>query len=80
MFPAGDMFWARTGAVEKLFSLNLRSDDFPEEAGQVEGTLMYAIERIWLYLAESQGFGWKEARNLSDGWPLFDFENEAARL
>lgn len=80
MFPAGDMFWARTGAVEKLFSLNLRSDDFPEEAGQVDGTLMHAIERIWLYLAESQGFGWKEVRSLSDGWSLFDFENEAARL
>ena len=75
MFPAGDMFWARTGAVEKLFSLNLRSDEFPEEAGQVEGTLMHAIERIWLYIAESQGFGWKEIRNLSNGWPLFDFES-----
>lgn len=74
LFPAGDMFWARTGAVEKLFSLNLHSDDFPEEAGQVDGTLMHAIERIWLYLAESQGFGWKEIRNLSDGWPLFDFD------
>lgn len=80
LFPAGDMFWARTGAVEKLFSLNLRSDDFPEEAGQVDGTLMHAIERIWLYLAESQGFGWKEIRNLSDGWPLFDFENDEAEV
>ena len=70
MFLAGDMFWARTGAVEKLFSLNLRSDEFPEEAGQVDGTLMHAIERIWLYLAESQGFGWKEIRSLSDNRPL----------
>ena len=70
VFPAGNMFWARTDAVEKLFALHLRGDVFPEETGQLDGTLTHAIERIWLYLVESQGFGWQEVRSLSDGRPL----------
>lgn len=56
LFPAGDMFWARTKAVRKLFKLNIPLSEFPEEAGQIDGTTAHAIERSWVYIARSEGF------------------------
>jgi hypothetical protein len=45
-FPVGSMFWARTAAIEPLLKLPLRLGHFPPEAGQVDGTLAHAIERM----------------------------------
>ena len=55
-FPVGNMFWARTAAVRKIFELGLSQTDFPEESGQVNGTIAHQIERIWVYLAASAGY------------------------
>lgn len=57
-FPSGSMFWGRSDAVSKLLSLDLQFDDFPEETGQIDGTLAHAIERSLLYIVESSGFRW----------------------
>lgn len=57
-FPSGSMFWGRCAAIRPLIDLNLDFDDFPEESGQVDGTLAHAIERSLLMIAESQGFEW----------------------
>ena len=59
-FPSGSMFWGRSAALRPLIDLDLGFDDFPEEAGQVDGTLAHAIERILLMVAESAGYEWSK--------------------
>lgn len=46
-FFAGTMFWIRRELLDLLKSLNLSQDDFPEEAGQTDGELQHALERIF---------------------------------
>jgi lipopolysaccharide biosynthesis protein len=66
-FPAGTMFWAR---VESLLPLAraLSSDpslvDFEREAGQVDGTLHHAYERLFPLVATKQGLRTVEAAEL----------------
>lgn len=55
-FPAGSMFWARPAALKPLFDLNLGFGAFEPEAGQVDGTLGHAIERLFFYAAASAGY------------------------
>ncbi|GAC1553175.1 MAG: hypothetical protein NVS2B5_11400 [Beijerinckiaceae bacterium] len=57
-FPSGSMFWGRSAAIRKLVDLNLDFADFPREAGQIDGTLAHAIERIVLMVAEASGYEW----------------------
>lgn len=72
IFPAGNMFWARTTAVRNIFEIDYKDSDFPEENNQVDGTIMHAIERIWLYVAEENGFKYQIVRNILDDVILFD--------
>jgi O-antigen biosynthesis protein len=58
-FPSGSMFWGRTQALSKLRGLGLSVQDFPEESGQIDGTLAHAIERSLLYFVEAAGFEWR---------------------
>jgi len=68
-FPSGSMFWGRSAAFRPLLDLDIDFDDFPPEAGQVDGTLAHAIERTLLMVVESRGFEWlKVAR--SDLYPM----------
>ncbi|CAM5419587.1 Rhamnan synthesis protein F OS=Afipia felis OX=1035 GN=BN961_03297 PE=4 SV=1 [Afipia felis] len=46
-FFAGTMFWIRRELLDLLKPLNLSQDDFPEEAGQLDGELQHALERIF---------------------------------
>ena len=57
-FPSGSMFWARSAALRPLLDLNLSYDDFPEEAGQIDGTPAHANRRLYYYAAERAGFTW----------------------
>lgn len=56
IFPAGDMFWARTEAVRQVLGHLFREEDIPEEKGQTDGTVMHAVERIWSYAAAFNGY------------------------
>ena len=55
-FPMGSMFWFKPAALLPILESGLTFEDFPEEAGQVDGTIAHAIERIFLHVASSQGF------------------------
>ena len=55
-FPMGSMFWFKPAALTPIFESGLTFEDFPEEAGQLDGTIAHAIERIFLHVAASQGF------------------------
>lgn len=57
-FPSGSMFWARTQALRPLLDLHLSTEDFEEEAGQKDGTLAHAIERLYFHACEQAGMEW----------------------
>ena len=45
-FAGGSVYWIRGFVLAGLRSLNLSSDDFPVEAGQVNQTNAHAVERV----------------------------------
>lgn len=55
-FPVGTMFWARTSSVENIFALNFKASDFPNEEGQVDGTIAHALERLFGIIPEQKGY------------------------
>src|ERR1019366_4547038 len=69
-FPSGSMFWGRSAALRLLLELNLQFSDFPEEAGQVDGTLAHAIERTFCFFAELAGFRWAKIISDSIVYPI----------
>lgn len=62
-FPAGNMFWVRSSAVKKMFDYPWSEDDFPEEKGQINKTVMHCIERIWNYVCYDAGYYEKKIFN-----------------
>ena len=59
-FPDGNMFWARTEAIYQVFNDKI-IHLCPEENGQIDGTALHAIERLWLYLVKINGFYYKSS-------------------
>jgi len=55
-FAAGTMFWARLAALAPLATLPDAALDFEREAGQVDGTLHHAYERVIALVAVNEGF------------------------
>jgi hypothetical protein len=45
-YPAGSFFWIKSEVVKPLLDLNLKLDDFDEEAGQIDETLAHGVERL----------------------------------
>ena len=58
IFPSGDMFWAKIDAIHQIFEIKFIKM-FPKEIGQLNKTIMHAIERLWLYLVKLNGYYYK---------------------
>ena len=55
-FPAGTMFWARTQSIKEIFELKLDADDFPDEQGQLDGTIAHSVERLLGIIPKLKGY------------------------
>ena len=56
-FPAGSMYWVRVNALRTLLEPEIIGlDEFEFEAGQRDGTLAHAVERLVGLIAEKNGF------------------------
>lgn len=55
-FVSGSMFWARLESLRLLLDAPFFDSDFEDEAGQVDGTLAHAIERVFGTCAIDSGF------------------------
>ncbi|MBT0585040.1 hypothetical protein KIU71_01325 [Alteromonas sp. SM 2104] len=58
-FPAGSMFWYRPDALKPLFEREWKPSDFPQELGQIDGTLMHVIERLLCNIAKHKGYNYR---------------------
>lgn len=54
--PLGTMFWFRTEALRRLFECDWEYEDFPKEPNGLDGTLLHAIERIYPYVVQHEGY------------------------
>ncbi|MCU6791774.1 rhamnan synthesis F family protein [Paenibacillus sp. WQ 127069] len=54
--PLGTMFWFRPKALQSLIEYDWEYDDFPKEPNDMDGTILHAIERIYPYVAQFEGY------------------------
>ena len=56
----GSVFWCRTTAIKKVTAKNWQIEDFPAEPMPTDGTISHALERIFPFAAQADGFysGW----------------------
>lgn len=64
------MFWFKPKSLLPIFESDLTFEGFPAELGQTDGTLAHAIERSFLYIAESTGYSWVKVSALKSETPI----------
>ncbi|RAP58440.1 glycoside hydrolase family 99-like domain-containing protein [Oleiagrimonas sp. MCCC 1A03011] len=63
-FVAGSMLWLRLRAIRPLLDAHLGPWEFEAEAGQVDGTLAHAIERIFTLSSRAEGLRLETAASI----------------
>ena len=58
IFPNGNMFWAKIKSIHQMFEI-VSKIKFPDEDNQINGTILHAIERIWIYIVKLNGYYYK---------------------
>ncbi|MEG1945688.1 MAG: rhamnan synthesis F family protein [Lachnospiraceae bacterium] len=58
--PLGTMFWFRPKAMKLLFEQDWEYEDFPPEPNNIDGTFLHAVERIYSFTVQQEGYypGW----------------------
>ena len=81
-FPSGSMFWARSSALKSLLELDISTEDFPPEGGQLDGTLAHIIERLFFFSCERAGYQWYNiiASSLVSGKERVEYASSKERL
>ncbi len=54
--PLGTMFWFRPEALSALIDYPWTYEDFPQEPNGFDGTLLHAVERIYGFVVQHEGF------------------------
>ena len=54
--PLGTMFWFRPEALKTLLDYPWTYDDFPPEPNGYDGTLLHAVERIYGFVVQHEGY------------------------
>lgn len=68
-FPAGSMFYARLAALRPLLDTHLDVLEFEAEAGQKDGTLVHAVERVLAVCVRAAGMNLAVSDALDAGAP-----------
>lgn len=55
-FPSGSMYWVRPDALRTILDAHLDESEFEPEAGQTDGTLAHAVERIIAHAVQQRGY------------------------
>lgn len=55
-YPMGTMFWAKVEAIKQFFEAQIKLEEFPEESGQVDGTIAHAFERCVTSVVKHNNF------------------------
>lgn len=55
-YPAGSFFWVKMDAIRLLMERKITLEDFPEETGQIDGTLAHVLERALVHVVENAGY------------------------
>lgn len=71
--PLGTMFWFRADALKILLDYDWKYEDFPKEPNEVDGTILHAIERIYPFVAQHEGY--YSAWGLSDKFARIEITN-----
>lgn len=54
--PYGSLFWVRPQALKRLYDYGWRYEDFPEEPIETDGTILHAIERVYPFVVQEEGY------------------------
>jgi len=55
-FPVGTMFWGRVKALQPLFELDLKYEDYPTEPLPYDGSMLHALERLLPFVVKNMGY------------------------